>query len=249
MNEPISPLRTLPRPCDTELQDVVRIGAPRWRSPRSARPAPRTLRAFTVFELLVILGILAFFAGMLLAQLDSTPQDVRRMKCVNNLKQIGLGFRIFSTDHEDLFPMALSTKRGGTKERIPGGPAYVHFQVLSNELAVPKVLVCPADGREAAADFRSMRNTNLSYFIGLDADETRPQMLLAGDRNVTNGLTPSGGVLRLPPDRVAGWTGDLHGGCGNVALADGTVQQVSSARLNEQLRNSQDATNRIQLPE
>jgi prepilin-type processing-associated H-X9-DG protein len=207
------------------------------------------LRAFALFELLVVAAVFAILAAMLLPALANAKGKAQRIHCVNNLKQVGLSYRVFALDHEDLFPMSLATNRGGTRELIPASPAYVHFQVLSNELAIPKVLVCPADGREAASNFASMRNANLSYFIGLDADETRPQMVLAGDRNVTNGLTPSGGILRLTPDRAAGWTGDLHDGNGNLALADGSVQQVSSARLDEMLRTSQDSTNRIQLPE
>jgi prepilin-type processing-associated H-X9-DG protein len=249
MNKPSSPRRARPRRCNAGPQKVVYLAASGSRCPLTATHSLLRVRAFTILELLVILGVLALFAGMLLAQLDQAPQDVRRITCVNHLKQVGLGYRVFAVDHQDLFPMSLSTNRGGTKELIPGSPAYVHFQVLSNEFSSPKVLVCPADGREAAPDFRSLRNTNLSYFIGLDADETQPQMLLAGDRNVTNGVTPSGGVLGLTPDRLAGWTGDLHGGYGNVALADGSVQQVSSARLREQLRHSGNRANRIQLPE
>jgi len=239
----------LPLPHDAQPHVVVHAGAslrPCHLAPNRASPQ---VRAFAISDLLASVAVLALFAGILVAQLDPAAQNASRLKCVNNLKQIGLGYRIFSTDHQDRFPMSLSTNRGGTKELIPDRPAYVHFQVLSNELAVPKVLVCPADGREAAPDFRSLQNTNLSYFIGLDADETRPQMLLAGDRNVTNGVAPSGGILRLTSDRVAGWTSALHDGHGNLALADGSVQQVSSTRLNQQLRYSQDRMNRVQLPE
>ncbi len=197
----------------------------------------------------MVAAVLAILAAMLLPALANAKAKAQRINCVNNLKQVGLSYRVFALDNQDLFPMLLSTNQGGTKELIPGSPAYVHFQVLSNELSVPKVLICPADGREAASDFRSMLNMNLSYFIGLDSADTRPQMLLAGDRNLTNGVPPTGGVLRLTTDRAAGWTGELHGGYGNVALADGLVQTLSSARLNEQLRTSQDLTNRIQLPE
>lgn len=249
MNQPRFPRDGLPRHSDAEPTAIIHGGASRCWSPPAASLAPRPVRAFTVFELLVVAAVLAILAAMLLPALANAKGKAQRIHCLNNLKQVGLGFRVFAVDHEDVFPMSLATNRGGTKELMPASPAYVHFQVLSNELAVPKVLVCPADGREAASDFASMRNTNLSYFIGLDADETRPQMLLAGDRNVTNGTASSSGVLRLTPDRVAGWTGALHSGQGNVALADGSVQQLSSTRLNQHLRNSQDRMNRVQLPE
>ena len=67
--------------------------------------------------------------------------------------------------------------------------------------------------------------------VGLDADESRPQTILSGDRNITNGLPRSSGILSLEPDRPAGWTAEIHIEQGNIGLADGSVQQVTESQL------------------
>jgi len=186
---------------------------------------------------------------MLLPALASAKRKAKRINCVNNLKQDGLAFRLWEGDNGDKYPMAVSTNKGGTMEYAEDGNAFRHFQVMSNELSTPKILVCPADDRTPAANFAKLKNKNVSYFVGLNAEETRPQMLLTGDRNITNGIAPEHSILKLVPDQPAGWTEDLHNGQGNVGLADGSVQQVTIDSLRNAIKNSADATNRIALPE
>jgi len=206
-------------------------------------------QGFTLVGLIIIVAVLAILAAMLLPALASAKRKAKRINCVNNLKQDGLAFRLWEGDNGDKYPMAVSTNKNGTMEYAEGGNAFRHFQVMSNELNTPKILVCPADDRSAAASFARLKNQNVSYFVGLDAEETRPQMLLTGDRNVTNGLSPVRSVLELRPEIPAGWTEALHNGQGNVGLADGSVQQYTTIRLQQALQNTGDATNRVALPE
>jgi len=206
-------------------------------------------RAFTLIALLVVLAVLAILAAMLLPALAKAKQRAQRISCVNNLKQDGLAVRIWEGDNHDKFPMAVSTKMGGTLEWVAGGNAFRHFQVMSNQLSTPKVLVCPADTRQPARDFGHLENQNLSYFVGLDAASKDPQALFAGDRNITNGLAPVRTVLVLPPNQPAGWTETIHGGTGNIGLSDGSVQQFSTPGLQTAIKNTGRQTNRIALPE
>src|SRR5881392_3561756 len=100
-----------------------------------------------------------------------------------------------------------------------------------------RILVCPADTRKPAKSFSTLRNTNISYFLGLDADETQPSSWLAGDRNLTtNGVPLQGGMVDILPNSVVGWTHKMHRGAGNVAQGDGSVQQTTTSRLREMLR-------------
>jgi prepilin-type processing-associated H-X9-DG protein len=204
-------------------------------------------QGFTLVGLIIIVAVLAILAAMLLPALASAKRKAQRINCVNNLKQDGLAFRLWEGDNGDKYPMAVSTNKNGTMEYA--GNAFRHFQVMSNELSTPKILVCPADNRTAAVNFSKLKNQNVSYFVGLDAEDTRPQMLLTGDRNVTNGLSPVRSVLELRSEIPAGWTETMHNGVGNIGLADGSVQQVSIPGLQQMLKNTGDSTNRIALPE
>ena len=92
------------------------------------------------------------------------------------------------------------------------------------------------------------RDGSLSYFVGLDADETRPKMILTGDRNLTMAPLPSGSIWTLSTNGTVGWTEKIHNKQGNIGLADGSAQQMTNPKLIEQLRVTGDVTNRIVLP-
>jgi competence protein ComGC len=205
--------------------------------------------AFVTHEGLVVLAIVCILAAILLPALTKAKSRAQRIRCVSYLKQISGSFRIWQGDHQGNYPMATALTNGGTMEWIEGGNAFRHFQVMSNELNTPKILACPSDRRTAATDFSRLNNSNLSYFVGLDAADAQPRMCLVGDRNITNGLAPERTVLQLPPDRPAGWTKTTHVKQGNVGLADGSVQSLSTSGLREVLKNTGDTTNRIALSE
>ena len=103
-------------------------------------------------------------------------------------------------DNNNAYPMRVSTNKNGSLEYVEGGNAFRHFQCLSNELINPKVLACPSDDRQPATSFRRLNNYNLSYFVGVDANDTQPQMLLAGDRNLmVNGAPTTEGLVSVKP--------------------------------------------------
>jgi prepilin-type processing-associated H-X9-DG protein len=207
--------------------------------------------AFTLVALLVIVAVLAILAAMLLPALAKAKTKSTRINCVNNLKQCGLAFRIWEGDNGDKYPMDVPMARGGTKEFADGADTFRHFQVMSNELSTPKILICPADTRSVADNFARLKNQNVSYFVGLEANDANPQRFLDGDRNLTDASESQNGILKLVPGGPIGWTSAIHNNQGNVGLADGSVQQYSSSALREALRNSGDPTNiwRIALPE
>jgi len=111
-------------------------------------------------------------------------------------------------------------------------------------------------------------NKSVSYFVGLTASEEQPQSILGGDRNLTNGVAsnpavfngdtgtttkgikvvinaPTGSPVRTITTS-AGFTGTIHQNAGNFLLGDGSVQQVTSGRAKEQIRDAGTATDSTQ---
>src|SRR4051812_39945968 len=108
----------------------------------------RRMRGFTLVELIVIIALIAVFVGMILPALappHRTGGD--RIKCINNLKNTGLAFRIFATDNQGRYPTEVSTNEGGSLEFFNEGAPFRHFVALSNELSTPKIIHCPMDNK------------------------------------------------------------------------------------------------------
>jgi type II secretory pathway pseudopilin PulG len=211
-------------------------------------------RGLTIVELLVVMVVVGFLTLMMLEMsrpISRAKARAPRIQCVNNLKQTGLAYRIWAGDHADTYPMSVSQTNGGSMEFISGTNAFRHFQVMSNELSTPKVLVCPDDRdryKNCATNFTAFGNANLSFFVGIDATETNPTMILSGDRNITNGTPMQNGLLRLTTNSITGWTSEAHEKVGNILLADGSVQQLSTTGLNATLANTPGFTNRLLMP-
>lgn len=209
--------------------------------------------AFTLLEMMIAVAVIVLLAALFLPVLSRPNHDhLRRgINCVNNLKQAGLSFRLWADDNGEKYPAYVSVTNGGVMELITNGGVYPIFNVMSHELGTPKIVACPTDSdRIAATNFTSMTDTNVSYFVCLTAtDESNPQLWLVGDRNITNGFASVRGVLNVPTNSPVGWTKKLHEAKGNLALADGSVQQMTSSALLRSLRTQTNASLQLVLPE
>jgi prepilin-type processing-associated H-X9-DG protein len=214
-----------------------------------------TLGAFTLIELIVILGIIVLVAFVLTSKVAEGYQKAKRIRCVSHLKQIGMSFRLWSGDNTNAFPMARSTNFGGTLE--VANDVWRTFQVMSNELSTPLILACPSDTQKLTSNFSTLSNSNISYFVSLDAHENMPELLLAGDRHLSVGRSTLSKVLTIHTNDLVRWTGQTHREGGNIALADGSVQQKSIHKLRESVTNAlqghwekrTNATLRLAMPE
>jgi len=199
---------------------------------------------FTFWDLATVLAAVVLGAAWSLQWL-ARPKRCGGINCVSNLKQVGLGFRMWANDHDDRFPWQVSTSDGGTLELAGTAEAWRHFAVVSNEFSSPKILVCPEDrGRTRAGAWSAgsawpcfSGNNNLSYFVGLNAVEGSPQTLLSGDRTLTTNGRIATGFLTLSSNSPVSWVrGLLHNGVGNIGLADGSAQQVNEAMLRKEMQ-------------
>ena len=201
-------------------------------------------------DLVAIVAITALlFTVVILPALNHANNKGARIRCISYLKQIGLSYRIYANDHHDFYPASVGATNPVIRAEALAGRTAPIFQALSNELTETLILVCPTDTRSRAVNWNELTTTNLSYFVGLDARDTKPEMVLTGDRNLALDDQLLSGVVPLGTNSSVAWTKDMHRQSGNIGLADGSVQQVTTELLRQQLKNSGDTTNLLVFPQ
>ena len=220
-------------------------------------------KAFTLIELLVVIAIIAILAAMLLPALAAAKRKAQRINCINNLKQVTLSFKMWAGDNSDKYPMQAYGLTAGNNATLCASPNGANppgiFMCMTNELSTPKILYCPADimfsGNNPAHYVTnnwpiSANGYNLSYFVGVNAAEAYPQMILLGDHNVGAGSqgnpattaaygAGNGQLISYANNNPwMAWTpNDVHLRAGNISLADGSAAQTTVGTFQTALLN------------
>ncbi|MDB6026626.1 MAG: prepilin-type N-terminal cleavage/methylation domain [Verrucomicrobiales bacterium] len=238
------------------LTTIDNIGCTRERFRKAKQemkiiPFRHSRNAMTLFEILLVLLVITVMVGFLLPSHGNRRS--RSLTCLNNVRQINLALAMFYQDHANKYPMQLPESDGGTAEFTSSQFTYRHFRVLTNYLGRnPLVFICPADSKLPAANFGTFENTNLSYFINLDADSDRTNGLVFGDEFISvNGARPKG-------NPVVTWTMKLEWTkshdkssqpSGSLGLVDGSARRATNPDLQQLWVKSGQERARFSLPE
>jgi prepilin-type N-terminal cleavage/methylation domain-containing protein/prepilin-type processing-associated H-X9-DG protein len=111
----------------------------------------KTANAFTLVELLVVIGIIAILIAILLPTLGAARRQAMSTKCLSNLRQIGLAFQLYEKDHAGAWPVVLHAEHSAAGFFPPGHGDRVWSDFLAPYIVSKKFLETRKDMEDLRA--------------------------------------------------------------------------------------------------
>jgi prepilin-type N-terminal cleavage/methylation domain-containing protein/prepilin-type processing-associated H-X9-DG protein len=139
--------------------------------------APRG-RAFTLVELLVVIGIIAVLAAILLPVMGKARESARRTACLSNLRQVHAIFHMYAMENRDLVPLGYRRNIKQFNSMVYSGTSkkFCVFGILylNGKMNEPEVFFCPS-------------NLDPQSIMGSEANPWPPDPVGNPDQNVYAG--------------------------------------------------------------
>ncbi|HEY0072857.1 MAG TPA: DUF1559 domain-containing protein [Abditibacteriaceae bacterium] len=222
---------------------MLQLNRKLWAINRHPRTQNFGRSAFTLIELLVVIAIISLLAAFLFPTFSRARENGRKAACMNNMKQLALGFAQYTADYEGRYPGAAQFQKWANGGHWVAGSSNQTMRLNAPDAAgnpagtLTSVTIVPDKG----AIYPYVKNTQVYHcpssmdgeFSGLTYTMN---CAISGVKE--NSITQSSSVILLDDEKLnndgyfyaddkVGSTDqmtDIHNGGGNLAFCDGHVK-------------------------